>query len=275
MSYIARRPAGRLRGIVDRLWLVEDAGPSSAAETICPDGRTEIVLHIADPMCERVGDRARVQPRHLLVGQMADPMTVVPTGRIAMVGARLTPCALHRLVGIPQQRLAGQVHDLEAVWSTWTRRAVEEVGGVDDPAARLAAFERALESLIPSDLLEQADRSMDAAAARLLASGGRAPIDRLAQQTGISRRQFERRFLEQVGRSPRLFGRIVRFQRAFQMLGTESGAFIAARCGYADQAHLVREIRRFSGQTPTLLGDASGLTAFFRVEGVAEISPSA
>jgi AraC-like DNA-binding protein len=36
------------------------------------------------------------------------------------------------------------------------------------------------------------------------------------------------------------------------------------RCGFADQAHLVGEIRRFSGQTPTLAAEADGLTAFFR-----------
>ena len=68
--YMARRPAGRLRGIVDRLWHVEGAGALSGAETICPDGRSEIVLHIADPMCERVGNELAAA-RHLLVGQMA------------------------------------------------------------------------------------------------------------------------------------------------------------------------------------------------------------
>ena len=264
MPYTSRPPVGRLRGIVDRLWHVEDAGAWSAPETICPDGRTEIVLHLADPMCERVGDAARPQPRYLLVGQMAAPIMVVPTGRVAMVGARLEPGALYRLMHIPQQRLAGQVHDLEAVWSGWTRRAVAQVGEVEGAPERLVALERALESLIPAGSPEGSGRFLDVAVQRLQASGGTASIERLAHQAGISRRQFERRFLEHVGLPPRLFGRLVRFQRAFHALGTESGASIAARCGYADQAHLVREIRRFSGQTPTLLAEAHGLTAFFR-----------
>ena len=104
---------------------------------------------------------------------------------------------------------------------------------------------------------------MTAAIATLRASGGNAAIDRLARSAGLGRRQFERRFSEHVGLSPRLFGRIVRFQRAVRHLGAESGAAIAARCGYADQAHLIREIRRFAGQTPTALTEAHGLTAFF------------
>ena len=264
MAYTARPPSGRLRGIVDRLWHVEDAGPSAMAETICPDGRTEIVLHIGDPMRARVGSAWRMQPRHLLVGQMAAPITVVPTGRVAMVGARLAPGALHCVSGIPQGRLTGQVHDLESLWSRWTRRTAERVGNVDEPGARLVAFELALESLIPRDVLENTDRALDRSVAQLEVAGGRAKIDRLAHEAGISRRQFERRFFEHVGLPPRMFGRIIRFQRAFHALGTESGAAIAAGCGFSDQAHLVREIRRFSGQTPTVLAEASGLTAFFR-----------
>ena len=86
---------------------------------------------------------------------------------------------------------------------------------------------------------------------QLRASGGTASVTRVAIATGISRRQLERRFREQVGLPPRTFARIVRFQRAFHALGRESGAAIAARCGYADQAHLVREVRRFGGQTPS------------------------
>jgi hypothetical protein len=64
-----------------------------------------------------------------------------------------------------------------------------------------------------------------------------------------------------------LFGRIVRFQRAFSALGFECGAAIAARYGFADPAHLVHEIRRFAGQPPTALAEASGLTAFFARSG--------
>jgi AraC-like DNA-binding protein len=136
------------------------------------------------------------------------------------------------------------------------------VGAIGFGRAR-HTFEQALEALVPDAAPDGETRSMAAAIGTLRASGGNAPIDRLAQTTGLSRRQFERRFSERVGLPPRLFGRIVRFQRAFRHLGAESGAAVAARCGYADQAHLIREIRRFAGQTPAALTRADGLTAFF------------
>jgi len=263
MSYFARRPVASLRPIVDRVWHVEESAGGAVPETICPDGRSEIVLHLGEPMAERVGAREYRQPRHLLVGQMTSPIAVVPTGRIEMVGARLAPDALHRLTRIPQVQLTGRVVDLELVWSRWTRLAADRVSAASGAEQRLTAFEQALEELLATSA-PRPSRSIGAAIARLEASGGEVSIDVLANVHGLSRRQFERCFREQVGLSPRLFGRIVRFQRAFNALGVESGAAIAARYGFSDQAHLVHEIRRFAGQPPTALAEASGLTAFFR-----------
>jgi AraC-like DNA-binding protein len=262
MSFLTRRPGPTLRGVVDRLWHVEGPASPADAETICPDGRTELVLHLGAPMRERRDGHDEPQPRHLLVGQMEQPVTVIPTGGLRMVGARLEPAALHRLLPMPQDRLAGRIVDLESIWGVWTREAADSVAAANTPAEALDRFERALERLIAA--AAPIDVPVASAIARLQKTGGTASITRLAADLGLGRRQLERRFRDRVGLSPRLFGRIVRFQRAFQALDRESGAAIAARCGYADQAHLVREIRRFSGRTPTLLAEADGLTAFFR-----------
>jgi AraC-like DNA-binding protein len=256
VGFLTRAASLRLAGVVERLWYVEDTEPSSEAETICPDGCPEIVIHLGDPM-----DR---QSRYLLVGQMSSPLAVVPTGRVKMVGARLSPLGLHRLLPLPQDGLAGEIVPLESVWSAWTRRAAERAGAATTPAAALDAFERAIEELIPDEGKGARDRPVAAAVGVLRARNGNASITRLAFDTGVSRRQFERCFREQVGLPPRLYARIVRFQRAFQALGSASGASIAAHYGYADQAHLVREFRRFAGTTPTALAEAEGLTAFFR-----------
>lgn len=261
MSLLVRQPGPRLRGSVERLWYIE-GGAASEPETICPDGCTEIVLHLGDPMRERRTGGDLAQPRHLLVGQMERPMTIVSSGTVRMVGATLGPAALHAALPLPQDELLGCVADLEGVWGRWTRETADAVAMTIDAPAALDRFEAALEHLFPFDASRPS--AMGIAVARLRRSGGRASIAGLAHDAGLGRRQFERRFRDEIGLPPRLFGRIVRFQRAFRALGLEDGAAIAARCGYADQAHLVREIRRFAGRTPSLLAEADGLTAFFR-----------
>ena len=262
MSFAERAPRGRLRGVVERLWLVDDAAPSGAPDVICPDGTMEIVLHLGEAMRQQVDGREILQPRHLLVGQMDMPIVIASTGRVSMVGARFAAGAFRRVLPIPQHQLARRIIDLDSIWPHWTREATDRVAAASDDAARLHEFECALERLVPID--DATPRSMRAAVAHLRVTAGRGSIERLARDIGISRRQFERRFQDDVGLSPRLFARILKFQRAFHALDHESGAMVAARCGYVDQAHMVREIRRFAGQTPTALAEADGVTRFFR-----------
>ncbi len=267
MKYTSRKPRGRLTGLVELLWHIDDPASASAPQTICPDGRTEIVLHLGQPMQQYTANAAHLQPRHLIVGQMSAPVTIAATGRALMVGARLAPDALFRLLPLPQDRIAATIVDAGAVWHRWTARAADAIANAPSAAGQLDALETALEQLAPSGPASVAERTIRRAIRCLESSGGTAPVEALAHAAGVSRRHFERLFQERVGLSPRLFGRIVRFQQAFQALGSEPAASIAARCGYADQSHLVREVRRFAGQTPRALAEAEGLTAIFRSSG--------
>ena len=74
----------------------------------------------------------------------------------------------------------------------------------------------------------------------------------------------------QVGLSPKRLARIARFQRALRVLEDPSiesrrGAITAADCGYADQAHFVRDFRDLAGCPPGAHLLQRGLmTEFFR-----------
>jgi len=73
---------------------------------------------------------------------------------------------------------------------------------------------------------------------------------------GWSRRHLLGRFREHTGLPPKVFARILRFQRAAALMtrpGGPSLCEIALDCGYYDQAHLNRDFREFSGRTPTEL----------------------
>ena len=78
-------------------------------------------------------------------------------------------------------------------------------------------------------------------------------VDDLSARAGISGRQLERWFLQQVGIGPKFLLRILRFQQALQAAtggARPDWAAIAADHGYFDQAHLIRDFRKFTGHTP-------------------------
>ncbi len=71
-----------------------------------------------------------------------------------------------------------------------------------------------------------------------------------------SPRQLHRRFVAAVGYGPKTFQRVLRLQRVLALVARsrrESLAALAAEAGYADQAHMSRELRALTGQSPSVL----------------------
>ena len=79
-------------------------------------------------------------------------------------------------------------------------------------------------------------------------------VGAVAAESGLSRRRFIEAFTEEVGFTPKLYLRLLRFQRVLDgVFGAPQidWAEVAHRYGYADQPHFNREFREFSGLTPT------------------------
>jgi AraC-like DNA-binding protein len=88
---------------------------------------------------------------------------------------------------------------------------------------------------------------------QLTISGGRIPIATLGDELGWSPKRLITQFREQVGLPPKHVGRLLRFQRATNLLattGTPDWGALARQCGYYDQSHLIHEFQRFAGDTP-------------------------
>lgn len=88
----------------------------------------------------------------------------------------------------------------------------------------------------------------------MLTSRGRVRVDSLASELGWSRKRLWSRFRSQIGLTPKRAVRLVRFDHAAHLLAAgNAAARVAAASGYADQAHLHREVAAFTGMTPTAL----------------------
>jgi AraC-like DNA-binding protein len=75
-----------------------------------------------------------------------------------------------------------------------------------------------------------------------------------AYNANMSIRNFERRFTEQAGVSPKLYCRLMRFNEALKIktaIPSKNWTAIAHECGYFDQMHLIKDFKQFSGLKPT------------------------
>ena len=179
--------------------------------------------------------------------------TARPGGII--VGIRFQPGMASSVLGAP----AHQILDAQVpLADLWGRELPQQLARVEDV---MVADDRltAMQALIVSRL----DRAgpgdeLVAAAARWLARHPSGGLGRLHEFSGVSDRQLRRRFEAAVGYGPKTFQRIVRFQRWLRLASARPPAppslsDLAVAAGYADQAHLTREVTRLAGLPPGAL----------------------
>ena len=77
------------------------------------------------------------------------------------------------------------------------------------------------------------------------------PVPALAASVDLGERQLRRRFAAAVGYGPKTFARVIRFRAALgRIRAGEPLASAALAAGYADQAHMTRELVALAGRTP-------------------------
>jgi AraC-like DNA-binding protein len=83
-------------------------------------------------------------------------------------------------------------------------------------------------------------------------------VEEIARRVGWSSRHLLDRFRAETGLTPKQAARVARFDRARRALAARTAAgrpadlaALAAAAGFADQAHLIREWRAFTGLAPT------------------------
>jgi AraC-like DNA-binding protein len=167
-------------------------------------------------------------------------------------GVRLHPAACARVLGTGP-----------AEWETYRwdgRGSMFDIFDQDLLAALSAcsAFEEAIE--VYSARLrtlgiskEELDKKVIDAVSIIEETMGETRMAMLADQLGLSVRQFERRFKKSAGLSPKFYSRARRFRAAAAALVTGeriNWADRAAAMGFADQAHLAREFSYLTGRSP-------------------------
>jgi AraC-like DNA-binding protein len=237
MHYREFQPRPEARTFLHCLWSLETG--DSAVQRIVPDGRPELIVNLGTPFEWFREGEWRGQPRVFLAGQLTGPLLVRPAGPARILAARFQPQGASRVFDFPMDAITGDVRPLDLAAGT-----IEE-----------------LESILV-DRCRFPDARIDDAVRRMTA--GEWDLGALAADLKQSPRNLERRFKRQVGIGPKLFCRIQRFQRVFREI--ESGGNwveAALACGYYDQAHLVRDMREFSGETPSALLKGDELARHF------------
>ena len=246
MHYREIQPSGPASQFVKCYWLLEDDTPALVAQRVVPDGRAELIVNLGTPYVEA----DEPQPQCFLMGQITGPLMLRAGGPINVIGIRFRPHTAGQLLRAPMNEITDAGAISIADISLPLSRKLEALQEIRSPLAWVSVLDG-----IFTQAAANCDRMVAGAVRGFEHTVGLIGIDEMARQAGISARQFERRFLQAVGIPPKLFARMQRFQRVFRALDSDAPnwADTAVRCGYYDQAHLIRDFREFAGKPPTAL----------------------
>ena len=222
MDYREYPPPAELVGLVKCFWTLDAGGAAGEwlQQQATPDGCVELI--------RRLAGRSRwdgEQPERFAVGLIGAPTAFEISGDARFAAIRLWPWAW-RLLGTTR---------LESLWGRWVPFSHPVLDSVPD-------FEAAARLFPASAELNELGRAL--VEAETVAAMGAA--------ASMGPRRLQRWFARHVGVPPRLYLRLLRFQKAFEQVpGAASLADHAAASGFADQAHMAREFREMAGVPAT------------------------
>jgi AraC-like DNA-binding protein len=213
-----------------------------------------IVFDFNDPtnILHYAQNEVQKSPRAVVVGpQTYRRLEMQLRGALDTFVIGFQPDGIYRLFSVPTIELTNLDCEAHSVLGSMITKLGERLGNAKSFAERMQFVE---EVLLPRALLSGGRDGISAAAHGIILASGRARIPDLASKAGLGIRQFERRFLLQIGMRPKLFARVARFEAALEYkarFGNRSWADVAHSFGYHDQMHMVHDFAEFTGATPS------------------------
>jgi AraC-like DNA-binding protein len=256
---VAHRPHPALRPLLAAAVGYREEGVPAGVHRGLPSPHLTLVVTLDEPLRMAAHPDPRQAPGDydaLLGGLHTTPALISHPGRQAGVQLSLTPLGARRLLGLPAGELGALDCPLDDVLGAAGAELTDRFRAAGTWPERFAALERVLlrslrDGGAPPPEVAEAWRLTTV-------SGGRLRVAEIAARVGWSERHLGARFRAETGLSPKEAARVVRFDRARRALaarvaagGSPDLARLAPVAGFADQAHLTREWRAFSGLSPT------------------------
>jgi AraC-like DNA-binding protein len=247
------KPPFPLSQYVEVIWRAANSGMPSSRQRVYPNGAMALVIHLKQPTASYYFDDRIFSVRvPLLAGPYSISFHVDPSESTEVIGVLFRPGAGRMFFPVAAHELHNNDVPLSELFPGEAERLLNDLCSATGEDAQFLVVEqyltRKLEDAIP---LHPAVRH---AIDRL--SGDHAllrSVRKIQLDTGFSHTRFIQLFREQVGLTPKLFGRVRRFHALIGRIDKGlpvNWADVAADCGYVDQAHLIHDFREFAGVTP-------------------------
>lgn len=189
-----------------------------------------------------------------VIGPTTAPVRATAQSSLSIFGWGMNPAGWAALMGSEAANHIDRAFDARLIFGDWIMQVRDELIAAVDFAEQIELGCIAAESVFRYK--NSAPFEFTAKVDNWLANDADPDVELLAASTGLSQRQLERMTKRHYGMPPKKLARKYRALKAAQLLA-HGDSLDDAGLGLAfyDQSHLIREVKQFTGLTPSQLRD--------------------
>ena len=250
------RPHPMLRPWVSHYWELSGhlgLTGQSCVQTLFPGNACGLIFQLGDPVDVLSSNGSWMRrPSAFAEGHHHTPFRLRFSGQFRLAGIDFQPGQIYHFLRASQGLINDNFVDLRDVYGSKDSRDADVITPDLSFKEIVCSFDKILMKRIPQSNI--ANHALSRAVHQSMRTLGRGRVKEMAHAACLSPRQLERQFKDTLGMSPKYFNCVVRFDafvRTCQAYPTTPLTRLAHECGYYDQAHLIHEFKRFTGQTPS------------------------
>ncbi len=241
-------PTEELRSVIKCFWYdSRNLGKEPTAFEVVPDGYVEIIFHFGNNCSMLKNGSLQPLPSPFIMGLLNQPVTFHSKNRLHIIGIRSFPWAVFDLLGVgaTKEEIRTFKHPISML-----QAALNDLINAGKIAEAIATVEKLFLNNQPGIAK---DSLLFKAGTAMLKANGTMPVNEIAIAAHATVRTLERKFKASSAHTIKNISALMRFEQLRNALWLRPKCGLAALAqefGYADQSHLSRQFKRFSGTTP-------------------------
>jgi AraC-like DNA-binding protein len=246
MNYNIFPPPLHLKDLVQCFWTLESDphGITPKEYFLMADSFPEIIFQYNEGFQAYSAQSARIRFQHSITDKF------IVGRKVGFFGVRFYPHAVNQLLkNMPANEVVNHVFDFADSFGREGTDLADQVYSAVGTPERIARVSDYLAKNTSCQKMDPVKYFVD----QVIQRKGSVDISAMHYESGLSVKQFERRFKAITGFSPKYFARLARFQAvkdSYALGQFASMTSLAYSGNYYDQSHFNREFKEFSGVQP-------------------------
>lgn len=254
MRFQIIKPTGILSQFIKYYWAMEKSSlEDDVCERVIPTGNIDLMFHYKNCFKVKCSNNNTYHQAYSFISGISNSYADVTTnGETGLICVTFHPYGACHFFNFPLLEIENQSISLDCIFGHESKEINEQLCVARFLNERIAV----IESFLLAKLSEPAKRDsllVKSGIELINQSKGQISAATLAEKLCITTKTLERKFSAMIGKTPKLYIKIVRFQNILNTYSQANGTSLTQTAylnGYFDQSHFIKDFKSFSGYAP-------------------------